>query len=123
MKFLRFLCLLSVCACASSAFAKTAEEKRFEHLAGNYRCVVCQGQSVLESDSEIAKEFKTLLQQKIDAGQSDAEIDAFFYERYGDFVFFNPKKLIDQFILWAIPMGLFVVLILMMVVRRKPVEY
>ncbi len=77
--------------------------QQMKELASELRCMVCQNQSLLESDSELAKDIKKLIQEKLEAGQSEKEIKAFLVERYGEFILFNPLFKPSNIILWISP--------------------
>ena len=78
-------------------------KQQMKELANELRCMVCQNQSLLESDSELAKDIKKLIQEKLEAGQSEKEIKAFLVERYGEFILFNPLFKPSNIILWISP--------------------
>ncbi len=80
------------------------DEQRYERIAGQLRCVVCQGQSVLESEADAAKDFKAIVRHKLAQGASDTEILDFFAQRYGDFVLLKPRATEQTAPLWAIPL-------------------
>ena len=61
-------------------------EKKMRDLAAELRCVVCQNQSLLESDSEIAKDLKNLILEMYLSGKSTQEIKSFLVDRYGEFI-------------------------------------
>ena len=67
-----------------------SNEKVMIELAAELRCVVCQNQSLLESDSDLAKDLKNLILLKLSEGKSKEEIKQFLVERYGEFILFKP---------------------------------
>ena len=69
----------------------TLNEKKMRKLASELRCVVCQNQSLLESDSEIAKDLKNLILEMYMKGNDASEIKSFLVDRYGEFILFKPK--------------------------------
>lgn len=99
-----------------------ALEERARHLMREVRCVVCQSQSIGESDAGIAVDLRRLIRAEIAAGRSDDEIRSFLVERYGDFVLFTPPFRAETLVLWI---GPFVVLALgfafmIRFLRRRP---
>ena len=80
------------------------EEKKMRELASELRCVVCQNQSLLESDSEIAKDLKDLIVDMYQKGKNNKEIKEFLVERYGEFILFRPTMNNFNFILWLAPL-------------------
>ena len=79
------------------------EEKKMRELASELRCVVCQNQSLLESDSDLAKDLKKLILDMYLQGKSKNEIKSFLVDRYGEFILFKPKLNKNNIILWFAP--------------------
>ena len=91
-----------------SAFAKSLNNEidvnnRIREISQNVRCLVCQNQSIDESNSELAKDLKILIKDKLIAGDSDEEIYGFLKERYGDYILLKPPLNLNTFILWFLP--------------------
>lgn len=78
-------------------------EKVMIELASELRCVVCQNQSLLESDSELAKDLKNLILFKLSEGKNKDEIKKFLVERYGEFILFKPLMNKNNLVLWFAP--------------------
>ena len=78
-------------------------EKVMIELASELRCVVCQNQSLLESDSELAKDLKNLILIKLSEGKNKDEIKKFLVERYGEFILFKPLMNKNNLVLWFAP--------------------
>lgn len=89
--------------------ADPALEQRARDLSREIRCVVCQSQSVAESDADIARDMRVLIREQIAAGQSDQDIRDYLVARYGDFVLFEPPFKSTTYVLWI---GPFVLLVL-----------
>ena len=83
-------------------------EARAKSLQRELRCLVCQGQSIDESNSALAADLRRLIRQQIQSGQSDEDIKNFLVARYGAFVLMKPPVRQDTFFLWFGP-GLLVV--------------
>jgi cytochrome c-type biogenesis protein CcmH len=83
--------------------ADSVLEARARHLMKDVRCVVCQAQSIAESDAGIASDMRKLIRVEIAAGKSDDEIRRFLADRYGDFVLFKPPFKVSTALLWAGP--------------------
>jgi len=79
-------------------------EARAKALQKELRCLVCQGQSIDESNVPLAADLRRLIRQQIEAGQSDGEIKDFLVARYGAFVLMKPPVRQDTFFLWFGPM-------------------
>ena len=73
----------------------------------NIRCLVCQGQSVYDSESEFSSTIKLLVKKKINEGKSEKQIYEFLRKRYGDWVIFEPELNKNTYILWLLPLLLF----------------
>ncbi|MCC6209329.1 MAG: cytochrome c-type biogenesis protein CcmH [Gammaproteobacteria bacterium] len=124
--------LLGVWGMSSAALAGEAVplldpalEARVKHLEEGLRCLVCQGQSVAESDSGFSQDIRAEILSKMREGKSDQEITDFLVERYGDFILFSPPVKSTTALLWAGPLILLAVAALFMVVmilrqRREP---
>ena len=91
-----------------SAFAKSLNNEidvnnRIRQISQNVRCLVCQNQSIDESNSELAKDLKILIKEKLILGDSDEEIYGFLKERYGDYILLKPPLNLNTVILWFLP--------------------
>ena len=84
-------------------------ENRARSLSAEIRCLVCQNQSIDDSDAQLARDLRILVREKLVEGQSDREILDFLVERYGEFVLLKPRFNTGTFILWIAP---FLVLVL-----------
>lgn len=101
--------------------ADPALEARARKLMADVRCVVCQAQSIAESDAGIAADMRQLIRSEIAAGRSDAEIRRYLADRYGDFVLFKPPFKATTVVLWAGPfllLGLGAMIILIFFRKR-----
>lgn len=83
--------------------------KRAVAISEQLRCLVCQNQSIAESNAELAVDLKNQVSQQIKAGKSDQEIIDFMVQRYGDFVLYKPPFKAQTLILWVGPAVLLVV--------------
>ena len=88
--------------------ADPALEQRARSLSYEIRCVVCQSQSIAESDADIARDMRGLIREQIAAGRSDQEIRDYLVARYGDFVLFEPPFKATTYVLWIGPFVLLV---------------
>jgi cytochrome c-type biogenesis protein CcmH len=84
-------------------FNNAAEEKRFNHLAAELRCLVCQNESLADSSAPLAQDLRREVKQLMDSGKTDAEIKAFLTDRYGDFVLYRPPFKSLTALLWIAP--------------------
>jgi len=79
------------------------QESRYQALIDELRCVVCQNQTIAESDAPLAADLREIVREQIAAGKSDAEIEAYLVERYGDFVLYDPPFKPVTWLLWLGP--------------------
>ena len=105
MKILRFF-LIVIIFYTSSALKADELDKR-NNITKNLRCLVCQGQSIYDSDSEFANSLKILVDRKIDEGLTDAEIYEYFKNKYGEWILYDPKLNKNTYILWFMPLLIF----------------
>ena len=85
----------------------TAEIKQNE-ITKNLRCLICQGQSVADSNSEFAQTIKLVVDDQIKGGKSEKEIYDFLIEKYGEWIVYKPPFNKGNFILWMLPYLVFV---------------
>ena len=78
-------------------------ELRARKISQNIRCLVCQNQSIDESNAPLAKDLRILIRDKIKSGKKDEEIYNFLRDRYGDFIFLKPTLSQNTFLLWFLP--------------------
>lgn len=97
------LALLAVAAVAPVVLGDPAQEARARSLDQEIRCVQCQNEPIAQSTADIAVDMRRLVRERIAAGDSDAEIRAFFRDRYGDFVLFRPPWDARTWALWFAP--------------------
>lgn len=104
------LCLLALSATAlavepSERLADPALEARARALSEQLRCVVCQNETIDESNAPLAHDLRVLLRQRIAAGDSDAQAVKFLTDRYGNFVLLKPPVEPATYVLWFGPAG------------------
>ena len=111
MNFLKIFLVFFICIYAKNSFPSQDNknfEKRFIELSSELRCLVCQNQSLLESDSELANDLKEIIYEKINEGQSNNQIKKFLVQRYGEFILFKPLLNVANLLLWATPLISFI---------------
>jgi cytochrome c-type biogenesis protein CcmH len=96
-------------------------EERARNLSRELRCMVCQNQSIDDSDAPLARDLRLLVRERLQAGDSDRQVLDFLTARYGDFVLLNPPVNAKTFLLWILPAGLLVGggLVLVLAMRRR----
>lgn len=106
MKMLRFLLVIFL---AFNLNVSKADNENLEiKITKNLRCLICQGQSVYDSDSEFANSLKLVVDKKLNEGLSEDEIYEFFKNKYGEWILYDPEISKNTFLLWSIPLILFV---------------
>lgn len=80
-----------------------AQEARARALSSELRCLVCQNQSIDDSDASLAQDLRRLVRERITAGDNDSQIRSFLVARYGEFVLLKPPVNAETYLLWALP--------------------
>jgi cytochrome c-type biogenesis protein CcmH len=101
-------------------FDNPDQEKRYQELIEELRCVVCQNQAVADSNAELAQDIRELVRNQIREGQTDQQITDFMVERYGDFILYNPPLKPKTYVLWLGPLVLVLIAFIVLVyfIRR-----
>ena len=110
-RYARGLLLALLVACAAPAFAIDTErafddpalQARYETIGRELRCLVCQNQTIADSNATLAQDLRREVREMIAAGKSDDEIRTFMVDRYGDFVLYKPRMTPVNYLLWAAP--------------------
>ena len=84
-------------------------ENRARDLSKGIRCLVCQNQSIDDSDSDLAKDLRKIIRKKIVQGETDNEITQYLVDKYGNFILMKPPLYQDTYILWISPLLLMLV--------------
>ena len=122
MKSVLLAFLLAV-ACNVAATGKDglATEQRIRELSEKLRCLVCQNQTLADSNAELAGDLRREVREQVSAGKSDAEIVSFLVQRYGDFVVYAPPFKATTALLWIGPFALLAAAgaLLIAILRRR----
>jgi cytochrome c-type biogenesis protein CcmH len=94
---------------ANEALSDPAREARARALFKQLRCLVCQNQSIDDSDADLARDLRIIVRERIQAGESDRQVLAFLTARYGDFVLLKPPVKTATLALWLTPFALLLV--------------
>ena len=99
-----FLIIISHLALANKNDFKTNSIiNKTREIAQNIRCLVCQNQSIDESNSELAKDLKKLIKEKLEAGLNENDVYKFLRDRYGDYILLKPPLNKNTILLWFLP--------------------
>ena len=85
-----------------------ANYDQVDKISKNLRCLICQGQSVYDSQSDFALSMKILINNKINEGKSEKEIYSFLKNKYGEWIVYEPEISQNTILLWVIPLILFI---------------
>lgn len=101
--------------------ADSALESRARTLSRELRCMVCQNQSIDDSDAPLARDLRLLVRERLKTGDSDAQVLDFLTARYGQFVLLNPRFGWDTALLWLAPAGVLAIGVfgLVALIRRR----
>jgi cytochrome c-type biogenesis protein CcmH len=94
-------------------------EHRARGLSAQLRCLVCQNQSIDDSDAPLAKDLRTLIREQLSAGKSDSEIMDFVVARYGEFVLLKPRFEAGTIVLWGTPFAVLMIAVTALFMRRR----
>ncbi len=124
---MRFAFIFIFAFLSFSGNADTSTEARIRQLEEKLRCLVCQNQSLADSNAELAGDLRREVREQINAGRSDAQIIDYLVQRYGDFVLYEPPFKPTTALLWVGPFVLLAAAVLVLVAtlrrrRRAPEE-
>lgn len=129
MKFLMivFLLLLSPLANAVDAytFSNPEQQATYQSLVSELRCLVCQNQTIGDSNADLAADLRRQVYEMLQQGKSKDEISRFMTDRYGDFVLYNPPFKVKTGLLWLGPLTFLIigiVAVLLFIRRKKTVD-
>ena len=105
MRILKFLTILFFLFNFNFAYSQTENES--DKITKNLRCLICQGQSVYDSDSEFANSLKILVNKKLDEGLNEKQIYDFLKDKYGEWILYDPEFNKNTYFLWLLPILIF----------------
>src|SRR3954453_20031627 len=79
-------------------------EARARNISSELRCLVCQNQSIDDSDAGLARDLRLMVRERLQAGDSDAQVQNFLVQRYGDFILLKPPFKAETLLLWLAPL-------------------
>ena len=109
MKILKILLILFLVTSFSELKSEEVNDVLKNKILKNIRCLICQGQSIYDSESEFASSIKLIVDRKINEGMREESIYEFLREKYGDWIVYDPQLNKNTYILWLLPLLLFLV--------------
>ena len=107
MKILKIFIIIFL----SIGFTQSKSDEKSDELKSkilkNIRCLICQGQSVHDSESDFASSIKLIVDEKMNEGSNEDQIYEFLRKKYGDWIIYDPKLNKNTYILWLLPLLLF----------------
>jgi len=102
-------------------FKNPEQQEAYESLTSELRCLVCQNQTIADSNADLAADLRRQVYEMLEKGQSKDEVVKFMTERYGDFVLYNPPFKVKTLLLWLGPVLFFLIgaLFVIVLIRRK----
>ena len=107
MKFLKFFLIIIILLPLISVNAE--ENDKRNKITKNLRCLICQGQSVYDSDSEFANSLKIVVDKKLQEGFSEDQIYEYLKIKYGEWILYDPGLNKNTYILWLLPILIFLI--------------
>ena len=107
MKIFRIFIILLLITNFSELKSEEKSDILKNEILKNIRCLICQGQSVYDSESEFASSIKLIVDKKINEGAKEDSIYSFLIEKYGDWIVYEPQLNKNTYILWLLPLLLF----------------
>jgi len=109
MKILKIFIILFLSIGFSQLNSNEKNDELNNKILKNIRCLICQGQSVYDSESDFASSIKLIVDKKINDEMSEDQIYKFLRDKYGDWVIYEPELNKNTYVLWLLPLLLFVV--------------
>ena len=107
MKFLKYIIFIIFSLNMNSSLALNDDIK--SEITKNLRCLICQGQSVHDSDSEFANSLKLLVDKKLNEGFNEKQIYNYLTEKYGEWILYDPEFNENTYFLWILPILMFLI--------------
>ena len=106
MKFFKYLLIVFLIINFNLLYAQDTNLE--SKITKNLRCLICQGQSIYDSDSEFANSLKLVVKKKLEDGKSEEQIYDFLQDKYGQWILYDPKFNKNTYFLWLLPILMFI---------------
>ena len=107
MKYFKIFIFVLLFSNLNLTFAEDLDLKN--KITKNLRCLICQGQSVYDSDSEFANSLKILVEKKLDEGLSEKQVYSLLKDKYGQWILYDPEFSKNTYFLWLLPILMFLI--------------
>ena len=107
MKILKIFIIIFLCVGFSHLKSNEKNDEIKNKILKNIRCLICQGQSVYDSESEFASSVKLIVERRINEGLTEEQIYEYLKEKYGDWIIYDPELNKKTYVLWLLPLLLF----------------
>ena len=108
MSYLKVTILIIFCFFSFSANCQSTNDELVNKISKNIRCLICQGQSVYDSQSDFAISMKLVIKKKLEKGFTEQEIYKYLKSQYGEWITYDPEFNKNTFFLWLLPILIFV---------------
>ena len=109
MNYLKFIILIIFCFFSILVNAQEKNTELINKISKNIRCLICQGQSVYDSQSDFAISMKLVIQKKIEKGFTEPQIYEYLKNQYGEWITYDPEFNKNTFFLWLLPIFIFII--------------
>ena len=119
---IKILVLIIFYLIGSFNLSYAVNSEKVDQISKNLRCLICQGQSVYDSDSEFANSLKILVEKKLNEGLEEKQIYVYLKDKYGDWILYDPGFSKNTYFLWLLPILMFIfggAIILRKVILKK----
>ena len=107
MNFFKIIIVIIFFFFSLTAEAQDSNSKLINKISKNIRCLVCQGQSIYDSQSDFAISLKLMINKKIEEGYTEEQIYDYLINQYGEWILYDPKSNKNTFFLWLLPILVF----------------
>ena len=109
MNYLKFIILIIFCFFSFIVNAQNTNTELINKISKNIRCLICQGQSVYDSQSDFAISMKLVIKKKIEKGFTEPQIYEYLKNQYGEWITYDPEFNKNTFFLWLLPIFIFII--------------
>jgi len=108
MSYYKIIAVVIFCLLSFIGNAQESNDNLINKISKNIRCLICQGQSVYDSQSDFALSLKLVINRKINEGYNEAQIYEYLKNQYGEWIVYEPKFNKNTFFLWLLPIFIFI---------------